>query len=432
MIVHTGMKGKKRILIFSIIISILTLLLAGILARQFIFLSSEEEKTAKGTPVIVSYPLRRTIRETLNYPGTLKPQKTVNVLPKISGKIEKINVVEGERVEPDTVVVLLDDEMVRIQMEQAHAAYRGAIAQYEKTLKGVREEELKNARAKVEQAEKDLETAKSNFERTKRLFEAGIVPKARFEEAESQFRAAETELENAKRNLKLMEEGASQEEIKMAKANMEARKYQYELALLQYNYSRVKAPVSGTVARIFVEEGNMVGTDTVLLSIVQDDPVYAVVNIPEKLYQRFNGREKSLKALVYPVAYENLYPFTGMVESISEVIDPATRTFKVEVAVGNPEGLLRPGMYVNVEIVLSEMENVLTVPASAVVFRDGKEVIFTLEENQSYHAVMQVVETGLRSGDVIQIVSGVDPDERIIVEGNAFLEDGQEVRVVER
>lgn len=403
----------------------------GIPFLRQVIAGAEDDDHVVGSPVVVGRPVVESLTETLEYGGTLAPEYQVVVTPKISGKLEQVFVEEGDAITKDEPIARLDDEVVRLQRDQAYAAWQAAKAQYEKALRGVRDEELANTRALVGKAEKDLEVARTNLERTERLYEAGTLSKAKLEEAQNAFRGARTEVENARRSLELMEEGASAEDRAMARANAQAAETQFRLADLQVQYAAVHAPVSGTVAKVMAEEGSMVGPTTALVALVDDMRISAEVAVPELHYGSLVHREGELSAWVRPVAYPDHEPFRGTVASVSPVVDPTSRTFTVSVAVDDSAGLLRAGMYVNVEILVRRVDRALTLPSHAVVLRGGEHVVFAVEPGNSMHARMVPVVLGLRHGEKVQIASGLSPDMPVVLEGNAFLEDGQQVRVID-
>jgi multidrug efflux pump subunit AcrA (membrane-fusion protein) len=115
------------------------------------------------------------------------------------------------------------------------------------------------------------------------------------------------------------------------------------------------------------------------------------------------------------------------------LIDPASRTFDVEIQVDNPSAVLRPGMFVNAEIDLETQASALLVPVSALLERDGREVVFLIssrEGESNGSAVIREVVAGLANTESVQIKSGLSESDWVIVEGNAYLEDGQEVETL--
>lgn len=415
-------------------LAIVGLLLAAV-AVQLIFQATEEEPQAQATPVRTGTPYIGDLQVELSYNGNLRPEQSTVVTPLISGEILEILVEENQRVEKDQLLVRLDDEVVRLQAEQARANWEAAEAVLAKSVQGVRPEELQNARATLQQAENELQTARNNLARTENLFESGTIARAEYEEAQNRVTAAETELENARRNVQLMEQGARQEDINVARAQARAAQRQYDLAQLQLENARVLSPVAGRVVEIYNDAGNTAAPGNPLLSIVSDNVIYAKITIPEQHYGLFQQQRDSIRARVSPIAYPDSPPFEGFITSIAEVIQAESRTFVVDVAVENPASLLKPGMFVRVDFIVQEIRDVLLVPDTALVFREGSQVIFTLDNNEdgdpnTFIARSREVETGLSESGVTAIQSELNPNDRIIVEGNAFLEEGQEVRTI--
>jgi RND family efflux transporter MFP subunit len=330
------------------------------------------------------------------------------------------------------LLVQIDEQTPRLQLDQAHAAWQAAQAQYEKALRGPRVEELENARALYEKAEKDLLTAEQSFTRSEQLYNSGTIPKAQFEQAESTLRAARTELENAGRSLRMLEEGASAEEKRMARAQAEAAKASYELARVQLENTRIRAPGAAVVAKVLQDEGNIIGTSTPILVLVQDDRIQVEIELAEKYYGEIISSGESLEARIFPQAYPGTDAFQGRIFTVAPTINPGSRTFTVTLDIVDPLDLLRPGMYAEVELVLRRVSDALLIPVSALLDRGAQSFVFVAEgSGQDAIASARTVISGLTSATEVQILSGIDPKERVIVEGNTFLEDGQPIGVLE-
>jgi HlyD family secretion protein len=174
---------RKKLLIVVPIVVFLGLAAWALLPR---FLGSGEEGPAQlGVPVLAVYPTRGEIERVLSYSATLSPTHTITVSAKVPGRLEEILVEEGQTVQRDEM---------------------------EKAKKGIRTEELENARALLEKVEEDLFTAEESFNRSEQIYKSGTISKAEYETAESRLRGARTELENAGRTLKMMEAGGSRED----------------------------------------------------------------------------------------------------------------------------------------------------------------------------------------------------------------------------
>jgi RND family efflux transporter MFP subunit len=385
-------------------------------------------------PVSVVQPRRGEIERTLSYAGTLSPSSQVTLTPKIAGRIERILAKEGDAVRQDELLVLIEGEAASLQATQAASALEAARAQREKARKGVRPEELASAQASLAQAEKDLAAAEESHRRADRLYKEGTIAKAAFEEAERRFRAASTQLANARRSVQMMEQGASAEDQGMAEANVKALQAQYDLAKLQAGYTRVLSPIAGRVAKVLIDEGNMASQSTPLLVVVRDEQMTIRIPLPEKLYGEFRERRDAMKTRVMPSALPGTAPLAGRISSISPTIDPASRTFTAEITLANEDGRLRAGMYANVDFVMERMPDALLVPLSAVVVRGEKRGVFivghgTSEGASEAPAVARFLELrlGLQDASSAQVLEGLQGSESVVAEGNAFLEDGQAI-----
>jgi RND family efflux transporter MFP subunit len=415
-----------------IALSILALIFLALPLLRLAFKPSKEDGGAEYAPVVLAKVETRDMEDILSYSGILKPESTITILPKIAGRVERLAVREGAYVRKNDLIAVIDDEVAALQVEQARAGWEAAQAQADKARRGVRPQELENAKSTLAQAEKDVEAAESNFARMERLFQAGTVSKSKYEEAQNALQSAKTQLENARRSVSLMEEGASREDQEMAIAQANAMKAQYDLALLQAGYARVLAPASGRVVKVMAEAGNMVAQSTPLAVIASDTSMTAQVAVPERHFGRFIEHAGEIPVKVSPIAFPGRPPFEGLVTSVAQAVDPQSRSFVVEVSVDNASGLLRSGMYVNVAMVLERIPGALCVPDEAVLRRGGETIIFTFEAGEDGLGTAHRIKasTGFSSGGWTRILSGLDVGDSVIIEGGAFLEDGQKVRAV--
>jgi len=417
------------------------LLIFGVIALGFLGWSilprvmrsqSDLSEADQGVTVLAAAPRIGAIERVLSTSGTLRASKTIRITSKLQGRVERILVEDGQPVVEGELLVQIEEETARLQVERAYATWQAAQARYDKARKGARSEELENARALYEKAEKDLAMLKESFTRSEKLYRSGTIAKAQFEQAEAGLRAARTELENAGRSLQMLEEGASPEERRIARSQAEAAKANYELARLQVEFTRIKAPASGVIARVLQDEGNIVGTSTPILILVKDDRIQVEIAVAEKYYGEILHSGEPLEARIFTAAYPGSDPFLGRILTVAPTIDPDSRTFTVTVEIEDPKDRLRPGMYADVEIILEHVPDALLVPASAVLDRAGEKIVFVVEgTGEAAVAAARGVVPGLSAAGEVQILSGIDPGDNVIVEGNTFLEQGQRIGVLE-
>jgi RND family efflux transporter MFP subunit len=148
--------------------------------------------------------------------------------------------------------------------------------------------------------------------------------------------------------------------------------------------------------------------------------------MPERHYGEFLAAGEAIDAAVVFAALPDRGALSGRLISISPTIDPASRTFTAEVEVNDPRGDLRSGMYASVTFRVARADDALLVPVAAICSRSGGRGVFVVDGGV---ARFRVLETGIESGGSVQVTGSLTGSELVVVDGNAFLEDGQRVSV---
>jgi HlyD family secretion protein len=416
---------KRRLVTIAVLLFLAALVGWSVWSR---FGRRESAAEPVAVPVTVQAPRRGTIGRTLRYSGTLEPRATVTVLSKVPGRVECIVVSEGDTVTKGQLLVLMEDDVARLQAEQAAAALDAAQAQLEKARRGVRPEELASAQATLAAAEKDLADADTDFQRAERLFADGAITKAAREEAQAKLRTARTGVENARRSVQMMEQGAGSEEQRMAEAQLDSARAQRDLAKLNLDNTRVAAPIGGQVAKVPIDEGNLAGTATPLVVIVNEAAMVVKAAVPERHYGEFIAAGERIRTGAVFAALADRGALPGRLISISPTIDPASRTFSAEVEVTDSKGELRSGMYATVAFEVARADDALLVPAAALCSRGGGRGVFVVDGEV---ARFRTLKTGIEGDEMVQALEGLAEEDRVVVDGNAVLEDGQRVSVGE-
>jgi RND family efflux transporter MFP subunit len=316
-----------------------------------------------------------TVQSVLEISGTLTPRSRVGVQPKLPGRLERVLVDIGDRVNAGQVVATLDRGEVDAQVDAAMAAV------------GV-------AKAAIESAEATLANAVTEHERAKSLFDAGALPRQRLDAAQTAHRAAVAQRDLAKANLAQAEAAVRR-----------ARELQRDATL--------HAPVSGFIVERNYDEGAIPG----------DRPVVVVADIRElKLEAGVSeleaGRLKTGVPAVVSVQAKPGETFTGQLAAIAPEVDQRNRHFRIEVRVGNRDAALLAGMYATARLVLESVDGALTVPREAIVTRDGKRVALKVDGDKV--VAVPVVE-GLNDGSQVQIVSGLAAGDQVIADARRQL-----------
>jgi len=212
----------------------------------------------------------------------------------------------------------------------------------------------------------------------------------------------------------------SREEFDNARATLESEKVAFKLADLELSYAVISAPISGIVSDRQVKVGNLVQANQSILTVHHVDPLLAVLHVPENQLQVLRvGQAAQLRADALGGK-----AFDGSVLRISPVIDAATGTLKVTVAVSDPDAVLRPGMFGRIEIIYNTRHGVPLIPKAALVSQDDETWVFKIAEGK---AVRTLVSTGMSSDNLIEITHGLTVGTPVVVSGQNSLKDGTQV-----
>lgn len=225
----------------------------------------------------------------------------------------------------------------------------------------------------------------------------------------------------------LLEKGTiTQQAFDKIDASYEAARANYELVL---ESTRIKAPFSGTITAKYLEEGEVftlmpgAAGSPAILEIMQLDPVKVTLQVAERdLPEVRRGMSVRLSIDGFPDR-----AFTGRVNRIDPTIDPRSRMGGVELQIGNPGRLLKPGMFARVTVVLEEHKQVLTLPAECVLTENGEGFVYLVDDGI---ARKQLVNTWLSTSGVVEVLSGVAPDDIVIRVGQRIVTPGEKVKVV--
>ena len=387
---------------------------------------------------VVSVRVGNISRE-IRFTGSIEASTEVKLFPKITAKIEAVNVELGDPVKQDDLVALLESEEMRAQVAQAEAALQSIRAKWAQMEVGARSEEIAQVEDLVAKAKAKLKDAENNYKRLKGLFNRGVIAKREFESAELAYTVAKSDFNSAREQLGMLMEGATKEDRQALWAQVRQAEAALDLARIRLSYTRITSPIDGTISQRFIDPGNLSIPTQPLVTIVQMDSVKVIVYFPENQIRfMVPGTEAQLMVAAYPDLF-----FHGRIDKVSPTLDPTTRLFSAEIKVLNEKRLLRPGMFTTVMLSVDPHVNALLVPKEAVLYTEEYE-----ENPESSHGeVRQInylfvvkdgtahrrnVSLGHESGRVIEVREGVEEGEHVVIRGLHQLNDGDRITVVNR
>ncbi len=248
----------------------------------------------------------------------------------------------------------------------------------------------KEIRADYAVAKASLQKVRSKYQRSKSLGKTRVVSEAELEELEA--------------------------EVEMATAQLRAAEVRLE-------NSSIRAPFSGIVGLRRVSPGDLVGPTTVITTLDDTSSIRLRFSVPEILLANVTP---GLPVLARTVVYSDRI-FSGVVSSVDSRVDPVTRSVNIIAKIPNDEKLLKPGMFLTVEI-NRQREAVLLIPEGALVPRQGRQYVFRIEDGK---ALEQVVEVGGRTPGFAEIRKGLKAGDTVIVEGTMRVRNGVPVSIID-
>ena len=223
---------------------------------------------------------------------------------------------------------------------------------------------------------------------------------------------------------KIFEQGlSSAEDFDAIRTDRASAKANLDLAELELSYTNVRAPFTGYVVRRFVDQGQTVSNGTALYSLADMDRLLARVFIPAKEFRSI--RPDQPVQLVVTSTGDRL---TGRIDLVNPLVDPESGTTKVTVEVTRYPPTTRPGDFVEVSIVTDAHTDSLLVPRIAVVTERGQRSVYVVEGDA---AQQRAVDVGFEDDDHAEILSGLEPGELVVIQGQRALRDGQPVSVLD-
>lgn len=247
-----------------------------------------------------------------------------------------------------------------------------------------------------------------------------------FEAAEAQAKHDKTEYD---RVAGLVKSGASPpRDLDNATTQLAISRANLEQLRATLDRTRIFAPTDGILNDLPVEEGEYVQPDARVAEIVETDVVKVVVQVPERDIRFFAvGQEAEVFVDTKGLEQEQEQSLVGTITFISELAHPATRSTRLELSLANEQHLLRSGQIVRVRLKRRMLKDAILVPLLAVIPMEDSKAVYVVN---SATAQRREVRLGIIKDDRVQIRSGLEPGDRLIVAGHRFVAPGQKVNVV--
>ena len=333
----------------------------------------EMRKSGANLPAVkVEKVQRQSIDAFLVLNGTVEPERKVEIYSRLSAYVKKIVKEEGDFVKKDDVLALLDDTEIRISHRQAEI--------------------------QLKQAELTLKDEEANYQRSQTLDKTEMISEQDFQTAQANYNKAKLDYQGKQENYKDLE--------------------------LQLSYTRIQSPVEGYITQRLMEVGGRVNANQQVFTVEDFSPLLVRVYVPAA---DIVNLETGMTSKVITDTLSGKV-FLGKIKLINPRIDEQSGTVKVTVEVFDSTRQLKPGMFVETRIVISNKPDALVVPRKSVGFDQDQPYVFVFDF-KSQQVSKRSIKTGISEGDYYEVTGGLEEGERIVTVGVEGLKDQMKVRI---
>lgn len=366
---------------------------------------ADNAKAASIPAARVAAAQRGNIDQVLTLAGQFQAYQTVDVHPKVSGYMKKINVDIGDIVQQGQTLAVLEVPELQAQLQQT-------VFEVDQS-----KQEITRAQHEIARAEAQYHALRAQY---KRLMQAaqghpGLIAQQELDDAQAKSLASAEQVDAAKAAMSA------------AQQHMGAATSDHERVQALHNYTNVVAPISGVVVWRYADTGALIqgGTssnsqDLPIVRLSQSSLLRLRVPVPEDDV-KFVHEGDQLEVRVDAVGRS----FTGKVVRFTREVNFETRTMETEVDVENKNLSISPGMYANTMLRLAHEDNVVTIPLEAILLHGDQSVVYALDDSNHVH--VRPVHVGIEGSKLAAVLSGLQPGDRVIIGGQDQYQEGQEV-----
>ncbi|MEN8154409.1 MAG: efflux RND transporter periplasmic adaptor subunit [Acidobacteriota bacterium] len=366
-------KGKKRVDIDKLKIPdrMKTAVKSGKISMEQVNKFLKKNKGTKNAPLVhIEKVARKNLASYLILNGTVEPERLVKVYSRLQTYVKKIDREEGDFVKRNSVMARLDDQEIRIAYQQA--------------------------KIQLEQAQTALKDEENNFNRNRELKKSNLISEQDFQTVESKLKTAGLEYKSKLENYKNLQ--------------------------LQLNYTKIKSPVEGYITERLIEVGDKVNSNQHVYTVEDFNPLLSRVYVPSSDSSKL---ERGMKAEITSDILTGQM-FKGKVKLVNPRIDVQSGTVKVTIEIYDRSLKLKPGMFVEVRIVIGEKKNTIVIPRKSIVYKQEKTFVYVVRKMQVFK---REINLGVSEEDQAEVINGLDEGEMVVTIGVETLKDKMRIRV---
>ncbi len=382
------------------------------------------EKEKEPVVSVQTTPARRApLSQVVSAEAVVFPLEQATVAPRISSTIKKFHVQRGARVKKGQLLAELENSDLSAAAESSKGDFEQAEANYVTTVGASLPQQIQKAELDAIAAKSSFDAQQKVYESRKELFQQGAIPRRDLDSAQVAFLQARSQNEQAQKLLADLQRVGKEQTLKSAQGSRLSAEGRMKGAQALLSYSRITSPIDGVVTDRPLFEGDLAAANQPLLTIMNTSRLIAKGHVPQSeaaVLKMGNPAELNIPGLDEPIK--------GRVSLVSPALDPGSTTIEVWVEASKAEPSLKPGMTVEVSMTAKTVTDAIVVPTAAV-FKNSEGDDYVLLAGSDEKAHQKTVRLGIRSSDLTQIASGINPGDPVITTGGYAVPDGTQIKI---
>jgi RND family efflux transporter MFP subunit len=351
------------------------------------------------------------IERKISSDAVIYPLRQAALVPKISAPVRKFFVERGSHVHAGELLAQLENQDLVAAMTDNRGGYEQAQAAYETATKQSLPEEIHKAELDTKASQEAMQVAEKLYGSQQSLFKEGATARKNVDDANLAYVQARNQYVLAQRHLESLQKLGKAQELKAAEGQLTSARGKYQGAQAQLSFAEVRSPIDGVVTERPLYPGEMPAAGSPLITVMDLSQVVVRAHIDQQLAAALKvGNTASISA---PEIADDV---SGKVTMISPALDPGSTTVEVWVQAANPQERIRPGGSARLTIIAETVPDALVIPAVAVLTAtDGSTSVMVVDAQNKPH--QKSVKLGIRDGEDVQVVEGLQAGERVVTVG---------------
>lgn len=417
---------QKRILVIASLVALVLIVSLSIIIWRIRRATTTDEEVVPVVSVKVAKAEKEPIAAEVTAVGTIWPREKADIGAKISAQIKKMALLKNRMVKAGEVVAILESRDLQAQRAEAVGALNEAVASQRSVETGTIPQTNAEDQKALRDASAKAAAARATYERRRALYSQGGISKKELEAAQLDLTTAEDEWHLAEQTIALRRRSLNPNDRALAAARVAQAQQRVETLDAQLSYATIRAPISGIVIDQFQYEGEFASAGGKLLTIADVSQVIVKAPFADTAAAALKVGDAA-KVVPTDTSAEEM---RGQISLLSRSTDPTNRTVEVWVTLGNSSGALRANGAAQVTVFANSKADAVTVPASAVTLdasNADQGTVMLVDDKSVAHE--RKVTVGIRTKDKMEITSGLQGGETVVIEGNFSLADETKVEI---